>query len=86
MRVLVNLMLVAQKDHYSYILLMPFHFLKRRQTVMAPFLNKLVKIRREIILFLAYCIDFLFSRELSFGGTFVKIRLVVFDYELINYN
>ena len=36
-----------------------------------------------MILFLAYFMNFLFSRELLFGGTPVKIRLVVFKHELI---
>ena len=61
---------------------MPFHFDK--EGIMASFLNKLVYIRREIILFLAFCMVFLFSRELSFGGIPVMIRPVVFEYKLIN--
>ena len=63
---------------------MPFRF--DNEGIMASFLNKQAYLRREIILFLAYCKDFLFSRELSFGDIPVKIRPVVFEYELIIYN
>ena len=61
---------------------MPFRF--DNEGIIASFLNKLAYLRREIIIFLAYCMDFLFSQELSFDGIPVKIRPVVFEHELIN--
>ena len=63
---------------------MPFCF--GNEGIMVSFLNKLAYLRREIILFLAYGMDFLFSREFSNSGTPVKIRPVVFKYELIIYD
>ena len=74
------MLLLKRCDDYR--LLYSFRF--QNEGKMASFLNKLKYLSSQSVLCQIHCIDFLFQRDLSFGGIPIKILLVVFEYELIN--
>ena len=75
------MLLLKRFDNYR--LLYSFRF--QNEGKMVSFLNKLKYLSSQSVLCHIDCIDFLFQQDLSFGGIPIKILLIVFEYELINY-